>query len=142
MHLYLVFALCGFAMTALGALWYGPIFNRQWVSLMNSDKARRFERWANQYPIPFSFVVGTFLNALRIATVHHVLNSLRLLRGGLNQQALITVTMMHVGFSLTSAGGCVWEHRPWRLIAINQGYYAVMTYAGTALMMYLLNGKL
>ena len=142
MHTYFIYGLCALAMNLVGALWFGPVFGPAWISQMAVDKSRRFDRWATQYSFCTGFLCSTFSNAVRIAVIHQLLGSLKLLLPGLTQEAFLAVTTLHVGMSLTLAAQSLWEHRPWRLVIISQAGMVAMTYAGTAALLYLVHLKL
>ena len=138
MHLYLVFGVSALVMNIIGALWFGPLLGPRWLPLMNAEKNRRFERWANQYSFRLAFVLSSFSNVFYIAMAHHVLKFLDLLHVSQIKKALMVVTMFHTTASLSSMEQGIWTHRPWRLILIEVLGHVVSSYAGTIAMLYLI----
>ena len=122
---YLAVIVSTFVCMGLGALWYGPLFGRQWETLMKftpEDMAAAREKgmgksyaamgigallmsWVLAHAIIFASVYLAFYGALAGAAI-----------GFLNWLGFIAPVTM---------GTVIWEGKSWRLWAIGSGYYLV-----------------
>ena len=104
---------------AVGALWYGPIFGRYWMSLMNftpeSMKAMTMTParamtigFASQ--LVFAFVLSRFVSAASMNV----------------WGAMVLAFWIWLGFyATTTLGGYLWEGKPLKLVAFNAAYQLV-----------------
>lgn len=124
----LVAALAAFA---VGALWYGPLFGRQWRSLMHISDGPMPEQWMSMK----SAMTGGFIATLVLVYVLAVLM----------HQFVITSAMQAISFGLTIAIGFVattmantvfYERRPWALYLINVSHYVVAIIVAALVLFY------
>lgn len=111
------------ASIVLGFLWYGPLFGKQWMSLMGWKKLSKAQMEKMKKGAQKSYVLG-FVSALVMAYVlaHFVdyVGATTFLDGA------ITGFWVWLGFVATVMLGMVlWDGKPWKLYYINIGYQLV-----------------
>lgn len=113
---------------ALGVLWYGPLFGRQWMRMvgishaeMEEAKAKGVRGMWRTYAL---MIVGTLITAYVLAHVLEYAASFTDEEGielGIN-----TGFFMWLGFvAPVMLGSVLWEGRPWKYWFITAGYYLV-----------------
>lgn len=128
---YLAILVAAIAAHVLGFLWYGPLFGKTWMKLMNvteKDKGKAKHEGMTKV------MVGSFLTTLVMAVVLDFLISevgyvdvtgtspfLWNALGG-----ALTGAIAWLGFLATTQMGMVfWENKPWSLYALNTIHYLV-----------------
>lgn len=102
----------------LGFAWYGPLFGKQWMSLMGITPKQMKD--AKKKGMPKStylwMILGCLVTAVTINTLFPA-----------NAWAAVKMAaMVWLGFILPILLGTVlWENRPWKLFFINAAYYLV-----------------
>jgi hypothetical protein len=97
----------------IGGLWYGPLFGKQWLTLMGKT---REEMMANGGLGYLFAALGSFMTAIVLSYVTQWANA-----NGFGEGALVGIVMW-AGFALsTVVTGGVFEGRQWELIMINSG---------------------
>jgi len=112
-----VAAIVGFG---LGALWYGPLFGRQWKALMGfTDESMR----SMQMTPAKSMTLG----ALTTLVMAYVLAHFVSLAGATSVTAGMTLAFwLWLGFfATTQMGDVLWNNKPWKLYLLNASYYLV-----------------
>ena len=118
---YLAVLAAAIAAIVLGFLWYGPLFGKQWIKLMNFDKKKRSEMknkgMGKTYVI---MVVGTLVTSYVLAHFVDYLDATNV------AGALTAAFWIWLGFVATVIlGGVLWEGKPWKLYFLNAAYYLV-----------------
>ena len=120
---------------AVGALWYGPLFGRQWRTLMNYAEGHGGTPAGGEGMPMKSAMTGGFLATLVLVYVLAVLM----------HQFVITSAMQAVSFGFTIALGFVattmansvfYERRPWKLYLINVSHYVVAIIVAALVLFY------
>lgn len=112
----------------IGGLWYGPIFGKQWMAVMNMTKEKMDEMkqkgMAKSYILMF---VGSLVTAYVLSCVMTAGAPYLAVNGVLGATAgLVVGFWMWLGFiAPVSMGSVLWEGRPWKLWFLNAGYYLV-----------------
>jgi len=104
----------------VGALWYGPLFGKEWKRLMGfSDEAMRSMKMT-----PFQAMAGGFVATLVLT---FVLANLMAMTLTVTVGAALTLAMwIWIGFVATIMSNMVWyESRPMKLYFINASHYLV-----------------
>jgi hypothetical protein len=122
---YLAVLVAAIISMVLGFLWYGPIFGKKWIALMNftpaSMEAAKAKGMAKSYAL---MVLGSLLMAY-ILSHNLVFGSSYLGTEGV-------VAGLNVGFwnwlgfvVPVTMGSVLWEGKSWKLWWLNVGYYLV-----------------
>lgn len=109
----------------LGFLWYGPLFGKQWIKLMNFDK-KKMEQ-AKKKGMGKTYVLA-FVGALVMAYVlsHALIFASAYLAVTGFSAGLMAGFWNWLGFVVPVMLGMVlWDGKPWKLYFINIGYYLV-----------------
>ena len=105
----------------LGFLWYGPLFGKQWIQMMNFDKKKMEEAkkkgMAKTYVIAFistllmSYILAHFVGYSQAATI---------------AEGITAGVWLWLGFIATvQLSMVIWEGKPVKLYLINIAYYLV-----------------
>jgi hypothetical protein len=118
---YLAVLFCGVANLAVGAVWYGLLFNKAWVALVNKteDQLKQMEKDAPKAYF-FSFIGALVMGFVLsyIAVGMKVTN----LKG-----ALMMGFFIWLGITLIfRLNDFLFEKRPFKLIVINSGFELVV----------------
>ena len=103
------------ASMVLGFLWYGPLFGKQWMALMNIDKKKMNEAkkkgMGKTYALTFltslimAYVLAIFVGYVQATTI---------------VDGIILAFWLWIGFFATTQLGMVlWENKPVKLYLIN-----------------------
>jgi hypothetical protein len=123
---YLAILACGVSAMVLGSLWYGPLFGKPWMALMNFQKPAQMDAAAKKkmmrsYGLMF---IGSLVMAYVLA--HSVVFAEAYLKVSGTEAGLQGGLWNWLGFVVpVSLGTVLWESKPWKLWAINAGYYLV-----------------
>jgi hypothetical protein len=122
---YLAVLVSAVAAMGLGYLWYGPLFGKHWVQLMGwnrDDMETKMKSGAGpQYLIQ---AVGALVMAYALA------HSIIFAGAYLHQSGLVAglqgAIWSWLGFvAPVTLGSVLWDGKPWKLWAINSGYFLV-----------------
>ena len=118
---YLAVLAAAVASIVLGFLWYGPLFGKQWIKLMNFDKKKMSEMknkgMGKTYVI---MVVGTLVTSYVLAHFVDYLDATNV------AGALTAAFWIWLGFIATvMLGSVLWEGKPWKLYFLNVAYYLI-----------------
>ena len=112
------------AAVVVGALWYGPVFGKFWMSLVGLTT----ESMKSMKMSPFAAMAGGFLGALFTAFVlaHHLVFANAFLGTTGAESGLMSAFWVWLGFYVpVTAGSLLWEGKSWKLFALNAAYYLV-----------------
>lgn len=126
---YLAVILAAFAAFAVGALWYGLFFAKQWKALMGfSEEVMRSMKMT-----PTKSMIGGFLATLVLTYV-----LANFLSGITSLHAALVITLwIWVGFIATILLNAVlYENRSWKLYAINASHYFFALLVATLVLFY------
>lgn len=118
---YVAVLAAGVSSMVLGALWYGPLFGKKWISLMGWSQAevekKKKEGAGASYALGFVFALVTAF----------VLSHLFTLLGIADKHAAWSVVLwIWLGFYATiTAGSVLWEGKKWDLWLLNNAYHVV-----------------
>ena len=123
---YLAIVSAAAAAMALGALWYGPLFGKEWRRLMGMSMDD-----VKSMPLSVTQAMGLgFVVALIMAYVlnHILVFSTTFYGNELNYTAgLMSAFWIWLGFVTTTQIGVVlWEGKPWKLFFLNTAYSLVL----------------
>ena len=116
----------------LGFLWHGPLFGKQWMTLMNlgpndMNKAKQ-KGMAKTYLISFaaSLVTATVLRYFVYQRVSLILPAFPgiafTLKGAILNGALVGLVIWFGFVTTKTLASVLWEGRPWKLYLLNTAY--------------------
>lgn len=116
----------------LGALWYGPLFGKRWIKLMNFSE--KDIKKAKQKSMAKSYVgafIGTLIFAYVLAIMIVNLGTATLAEG------FVVAFLLWLGFIATSMLNMViWEGKPAELYVIGIAHYLVVFLAMSAILVF------
>ena len=123
---YFAVIVCAVATMAIGFVWYGQIFRKQWSDLMGwtpeSMVAMQQKNMTKQYAIQF---VGALVMAFVLA--HSIIFAGAYLNASGMSAGLQGAIWSWLGFiAPVTMGSVLWDGKPWKLWFINAGYYLVV----------------
>jgi hypothetical protein len=132
---YLAVLVAGILATGLGALWYGPLFGKQWIAMtgiqMPETITPEMKKSMNKsYAITFiGALVMAYVLAFSLAMGNAALGTSGIAAG------LQAAFWNWLGFvAPVMLGMVLWEGKPWKLYVLNVGYYlASLLLMGTIL---------
>ena len=98
----------------VGSLWYGPIFGKMWKNLMGfTDESMKSMKLSVSQAMAMGFVTSLIMA--------YVLSHFVVISGAINAGAAWELAFwIWLGFmATTSAGGFIWEGRPFKLFVLN-----------------------
>ena len=108
------------ASMVLGFLWYGPLFGKVWIKLMNFDKKQMEQMKKKGMGKIYTLMV---INTL---VVSYILAHFIKYLGTTVPEALKTAFWLWLGFIATvMLGSVLWEGKSWKLYSINTAYWLV-----------------
>lgn len=114
---YLAVLVAAVAAYVLGFLWYGPLFGKKWMQLMNltgKDKEK-----AKQKEMVKAYVATFVTNLVTAYVLAWFVGYVGMTPAG----GAMTGAVAWLGFLATSGTGMVlWENKPWALYALNMGH--------------------
>lgn len=113
---------------AIGFMWYGPLFGKQWISLMNFDKKKIAEAQKKGMKGMWKTILASFIASLAIAWVlaHSIVFAKAYLGISAVAAGIMTGFMTWLGFLATTQLNIVlWEGKPLKLYFLNTLYYFV-----------------
>ena len=116
----------------LGALWYGPLFGKRWIKLMNFSE--KDIKKAKQKSMAKSYVgafIGTLIFAYVLALMIVNLGAATLAEG------FVVAFLLWLGFIATSMlNSVIWEGKPVELYTIGIAHYLVVFLAMSAILVF------
>ena len=104
----------------IGFIWYGPLFGKTWMQLMEVDKKKMDKNM--QKKMTKSYVILVVTTLITSYTLAHFVKYL----GTTFSDALQTAFWIWLGFVATIQIGIVlWEGKPWKLYLINAAHQLV-----------------
>lgn len=125
---YLAVLVSGIFMMVLGAIWYGPLFGKQWIALMGFDPQKVADMqskgasamWKSYALMALGALSMSFILAHSIIFAETYLNMWNISGG------LAVGFANWLGFIVPiTLGSVLWEGKSWKLWALNAGYYLV-----------------
>ena len=118
---YLAVLAAAIAAMALGFLWYGPLFGKMWMKLMNIDKKKIDEAKKKGMAMNYAImIISTLVMSYTLAHLVKFLEVTNIL------DALRVAFWMWLGFIATVMIGIVlWEGKSWKLYCLNVTYWLV-----------------
>jgi hypothetical protein len=125
---YLAVLVSAIVMAVLGSLWYGPLFGKQWITLMDFDpkkvgevqKAGIGAMWKSYATMALGSLVASFVLAHFVIFANAYMGSSGVTGG------LTTGFWTWLGFiAPVTLGTVLWEGKSWKLWTLNTGYYLV-----------------
>lgn len=118
---YLAVLAGGIVSMILGALWYGPLFSKQWIALSGITLEKMEEgkkKMVTGYLITFiGALLMTYLFSHILAFAQSYMDKEGLMSG------LSTGFWIWIGFvAPVTLGSTLWEGKPWKLYFLNNGY--------------------
>jgi hypothetical protein len=114
------------AAMGLGYLWYGPLFGKQWIALMGWSKAEMDAKMKSGVGPQY------LLQAAGALVMAYVLAHSVIFAGSYLHQSGVVAGLeggiwSWFGFVVpVSLGSVLWDGKPWKLWAINSGYFLVV----------------
>lgn len=105
----------------IGFLWYGPLFGKMWIKLMNFDKKKMEESKKKGMRKTYAIMIaGTLVTSYVLAHFVDYLDATDV------AGALQAAFWLWLGFIATvMLGSVLWEGKPWKLYFINAAYQLV-----------------
>ena len=118
---YLAVLAAAIAAMVLGFLWYGPLFGKMWMKLMNIDKKKIDESKKKGMVVNYIImIISTLVMSYTLAHLVKFLDVTNIL------DALRVAFWMWLGFIATVMIGTVlWEGKSWKLYCLNATYWLV-----------------
>ncbi len=114
----------------LGMAWYGPLFGKQWMDLMQIKKADVDK--SKKKGMGKTYVVAFAMALLMFYVLAHVVAYMGAVTAVLGA---ITGFWMWLGFIMPlEAGSVLWEGRPVKVFLLNAGYHLVALLVGGAVL--------
>ncbi|HRH55712.1 MAG TPA: DUF1761 domain-containing protein [Candidatus Paceibacterota bacterium] len=114
------------AAVVLGAMWYGPLFGKQWMRLAGIQMPGEMTKSMEQAMIR-SYVIqliSVLIMAFVLAHVLYFASAITDLEGVI--AAITSAIWVWLGFVVpVTLGPVLWETRPWKYWFITSGYYLV-----------------
>ena len=133
---YLAVLVCGIVNTVIGFLWYGPLFGKPWMAMMNITKADMEKFKASGKSMTPMYII-TFVAGLVMAFVlaHALVFASSYLNVTGVSAGLMAGFWNWLGFiAPVTLGSVLWEGHPWKLWVLNNAYWLVtLCVAGTIL---------
>ena len=118
---YLAVLAAAIAAIVLGFLWYGPLFGKTWMKLMNIDKKKMDE--AKKKGMAMNYIIMIISTLVMSYTLAHLV---KFLSAANILDALMVAFWMWLGFIATVMLGTVlWEGKSWKLYCLNATYWLV-----------------
>ena len=118
---YLAVLAAAIAAMVLGFLWYGPLFGKMWMKLMNIDKKKIDE--AKKKGMAMNYVIMIISTLVMSYTLAHLVKFLEVAN---ILDSLRVAFWMWLGFIATVMIGTVlWEGKSWKLYCLNATYWLV-----------------
>ena len=119
---YLAVLACGVASMILGAIWYGPLFGKQWIALSGLSRerleAQKAKGMGKSYAIMF---IGSLLMAYILS--HALVFAMNYLGTEGISAGLQTGFWNWLGFiAPVTLGSVLWDGKPWKLWVLNNAY--------------------
>lgn len=121
MNIFLLTSIAAVSAMAIGALWYGPLFGKQWMNLMGISKESMEEAKKGGMVRKYALaLVGEFLTAYVLWYIINLTGSYAL--------AVMTGLVFWLWLGLyvpLLMDKVLWEDKPWSLLLLNAGYSIV-----------------
>ncbi|MBI2657962.1 DUF1761 domain-containing protein [Candidatus Woesearchaeota archaeon] len=111
------------AAMAVGFLWYGPLFGKQWMKLTGIDKLSKKEvaqmKEKGKKSMGVTFITSLVMSYILAHFVDYV-------QAGTIMDGIILAFWLWIGFFATTQLGVVlWENKPLKLYLMNTSHYLV-----------------
>lgn len=124
--------LCGVANLVVGFIWYGLLFNKAWVSLVNKSDE---ELAAMEKSAPKSYIISIFTTMLMAFVLANVLIAVKADSMG---KGLLWGFLVWLGFeAMTRIENVLFEKRPFKLYLINTSFNLVLILCMTVILVLL-----
>lgn len=120
---YMAVAAAAVVNMALGFLWYGPLFGKQWMKMMGLSR-EDMEKAKKSGAMPKLYVIA----AVGVLVMAYVLSHFTQLGGNTTAgEGAMVGFWIWLGFiATTTLSSVLWESKSWSLYALNNGYYLVL----------------
>ncbi len=124
---YIAVIVAAIAQMALGFIWYGPLFGKQWTTLMGWSEAEMAAGRAKMEKEGWKTYGLQFIGALVMAYMLAHVSYLALVYASSPVNGGITSAFwMWLGFiAPVMMGTVLWDGKPWKLFFLQSGYYLV-----------------
>jgi hypothetical protein len=123
---YLAVLVAGILAMVIGFLWYGPLFGKTWAAMMGFNETSMAD--AKAKGMTKTYVIN-FIAALIMAYVlaHSLIFASAYTSTSGVSAGLMVGFWSWIGFIVpVTLGSVLWDGKPWKLWAINAGYYLVL----------------
>lgn len=119
-------------MMALGALWYGPLFGKQWAGMMgfNMSDPEAVKRMKEKAKPGYAITFVASLVMLYVLT--HILDYAGAETAAEGAKGALWIWLGF--FAPTMLGSVLWEGKPWKLYFINTSYHLVSLVIATIIL--------
>lgn len=122
---YLAVVVAAIANMALGFLWYGPLFGKKWIALMQFTPEHMAAAKAKGMTKQYSFLALTSLLTSYVLSAEIVFANAYFTTTGISG-GLMAGFWSWLGFIVPiTLGTVLWEGKSWTLWVLNAGYYLV-----------------
>lgn len=113
-------------MIVLGAIWYGPLFGRQWATLMGLKMPEKVDDTVKRAMMKSYTLMGVGALFMSAVLAHSIVFGEAYLKVSGVSAGLQAGFWNWLGFiAPLTLGPVLWEGKPWKLWFINAGYYFV-----------------
>ena len=107
-------AVAAIAAFAVGALWYGPLFGKQWMKLSGiTPQKMKSSKKSPAKSMGIGFVLTVVTATILACVLAHV-------QAGTMAEALQIAFVIWLGFPMpVEAGSVIWEGKPFKLLVLN-----------------------
>ncbi len=113
------------AAMGLGYLWYGPLFGKQWIALMGWSKGE-MDRKMKEGVGPQYLLQAAGALVMAYVLAHSIIFASAFLQQSGLVGGLQAAFWAWLGFvAPVSMGSVLWDGKPWKLWALNSGYFLV-----------------
>src|SRR3989344_1871712 len=125
--------LAGIVGMTVGALWYGPIFGKQWMKLMGFTKETINEAKKNGMMVNYGLgLLGQLATAYALA----LLTAFSFQYFGGFSYSIIFWIWFGIVLPI-QMGGVLWENKSWKLFILNSSYFLIQLLAIGLVLSYL-----
>lgn len=113
---------------AIGFMWYGPLFGKQWTAMMGWSKEDMEKGRAKMEKEGWKTYLMAFVGSLATSYVlaHMIVFTSEFFFMGGISIGLMTSFWSWLGFVVpVTLSSTLWEGKPWKLWFLNSGYYLV-----------------
>jgi hypothetical protein len=120
----------------LGSLWYGPLFGKQWMKIMGISKGKMDA--AMKQKMMMSYFLTFIASIIMIYVLAHSMIFAAVYTNSSGASAAFMSAFWNwLGFIVpVTLGAVLWDGKPWKLFAINGGYWLAQLLLASMILSY------